>query len=197
MPINSFTFILQNVNLMDITSKVSPYSPPPGGTDLERGYGDVRPWRPPFHASPIVHKGPISSKRVRSQDTQMLAHKAPNLEIFSSQALKFGNFWFTSPPFQRQISVRKPHVSEIRAANPYLKKKVSTPRASPPPKKKSVLQTPFPLGRAALYPRLFNWCNNAYFQCKRYQKYFHFTKDWKSFSSNEIFIRFNHLSLFY
>ena len=33
-----------------------------GGTDLERGYGDVRPWRPPFHASPVVHKGPISSK---------------------------------------------------------------------------------------------------------------------------------------
>ena len=24
-----------------------------GGTDLERGYGDVRPWRPPFHTSPV------------------------------------------------------------------------------------------------------------------------------------------------
>ena len=35
-----------------------------GGTDLERGYGDVRPWRPPFHASPAARKGPISSKRV-------------------------------------------------------------------------------------------------------------------------------------
>ena len=32
-----------------------------GGTDLERGYGDVRPWRPPFHASPAARKGPISS----------------------------------------------------------------------------------------------------------------------------------------
>ena len=41
---------------------------PGGGTDLERGYRDVRPWRPPFHASPAVRKGPISSKRVSSQD---------------------------------------------------------------------------------------------------------------------------------
>ena len=89
-----------------------------GGTDLERGYGDVWPWRPPFHASPVVHKGPISSKRVSSQDPllrkfgnfslyslnfhpnfssqalilKFLAYKPPNLEIFSSQAPKFGNF---------------------------------------------------------------------------------------------------------
>ena len=39
-----------------------------GGTNLESRYGDVRPWRPPFHASPVVRKGPISSKRVSSQD---------------------------------------------------------------------------------------------------------------------------------
>ena len=49
-------------------------------------------------------------------------HKPPNLEIFSSQAPKYGNFQFTSHPFQRQISVRKPHTSEIRAAHTYLKK---------------------------------------------------------------------------
>ena len=120
--------------------------PPWGGTDLERRYGDVRPWRSPFHTSPVVRKGPISSKRVSLQDpfwenleilastasifTQIWAHKPPNLEIFSSQAPKFGNFQFTSPPFQRQISVRNPHTSEIRAAHPYLKKKLSV---SPPP----------------------------------------------------------------
>ena len=62
----------------------------------------MQPWRPPFHASPVVRKGPISSKRVSSQDpfwenleilastasifTQILAHKPLNLEIFSSQA---------------------------------------------------------------------------------------------------------------
>ena len=109
-----------------------------GGTDLEKGYGDVWPWRPPFHATPVVRKGPISSKRVNSQDPLMrkfgnfslyslnfcqnFNSQAPNLEIFSSQAPKFGNFQFTSPLFQRQVSVRKPHTSEIRAAHPCLKK---------------------------------------------------------------------------
>ena len=138
-----------------------------GGTDLERGYGDVRPWRPPFHASPAARKGPISSKRVSSQDSllrkfgnfslyslnfhpnfssqapkfgnfpltspqicKFSAHKPPNVEIFSSQAPEFGNFPLTSPPFQRQMSVRKPHTSEIRAAHPYLKKSCGPP---PPP----------------------------------------------------------------
>ena len=55
------------------------------------------------------------------------AHKPPNLKIFHSQAPKFGNFPPTSPPFQRQISVRKPHTLEIRAAHPYLKKVECTP----------------------------------------------------------------------
>ena len=120
---------------------------PPGGTNLERGYGDVRPLRPPFHASPAVCKGPISSKGVSSQDP--LLRKFGNFILcslnfrpnFSSQAPKFDNFqltspefrnclfaspkfWnfqLTSPPFQRQVSVRKPHTSEIRVAHPYLK----------------------------------------------------------------------------
>ena len=111
-----------------------------GGTDLERGYGDVRPWRSPFHASPAARKGPISSKRISSQDP--LLRKFGNFSLnslnfhpnFSSQAPKFGHFQLTSPqiwkssahkpppPFQRQMSVRKPHTSEIRAAHPYLKK---------------------------------------------------------------------------
>ena len=50
---------------------------------------------------------------------------------FSSQAPKFGHFQFTSPLFQRQVSVRKPHTSEIRATQPYRKKKFSPP----PPRK--------------------------------------------------------------
>ena len=41
---------------------------------------------------------------------------------FSSQAPKFRYFQFTSPLFQRQVSVRKPHILEIRAALFYLKK---------------------------------------------------------------------------
>ena len=116
-----------------------------GGTDLERGYGDVRPWRPPFHASPAARKGPISSKRVSSQDP--LLRKFWNFSLnslnfhpnFSSQAPKFGNFPLTSPPFQRQMSVRKPHTSEIRAAHPYLKK-VECP---PPPCSNNRVVPPF------------------------------------------------------
>ena len=109
-----------------------------GGTDLERGYGDVRPWRPlftpllplarvPFQAKESVHKTPFWENleilaSSASIFTKILAHKPPNLEIFSSQASKFGNLPLTSPPFQRQMSVRKPPTSEIRAAHPYLKK---------------------------------------------------------------------------
>ena len=119
-----------------------------GGTDLERGYGDVRPWRPPFHASPAARKGPISSKRVSSQDP--LLRKFGNFSLnslnfhpnFSSQAYKFGNFPLTSPPFQRQMSVRKPHTLEIQAAHPYLKKSWV-----PPPGLKSSLEC----GRNLIY----------------------------------------------
>ena len=53
---------------------------------------------------------------------QILAFQPQNLKILGSQAPKLGNFQFTSPPFQRQISVRKPHTLEIRVAHPYLKK---------------------------------------------------------------------------
>ena len=130
-----------------------------GGTDLEleRGYGDVRPWRPPFQASPVVSKGPISSKRVSSQDP--LSRKFVNFSLYSlnfcpnlsSPAPKFGNFQLTSPQiwkfsvhkplnleifssqtpsFRRQISVCKPHTLEIQVTHPYLKKKSRVP---PPP----------------------------------------------------------------
>ena len=83
--------------------------------------------RVPFQAKESVHKTPFWENleilaSTASIFTQILAHKPPNLEIFSSQAPKFGNFPLTSPPFQRQMSVRKPHTSDIRAAHPYLKK---------------------------------------------------------------------------
>ena len=98
--------------------------------------------RAAFQAKETVHKTPYWENfeilaSAASIFTQILAQKPPNLEIFSSQApnwkifssqaTKFENFQFTIPPFQRQISVRKPHTLEIRAAHPYLKKKSSTP----------------------------------------------------------------------
>ena len=130
-------------------------SPRGGGTDLERGYGDVRPWRPPFHVSPAARKGPISSKRVSSQDplvrkfgnfslyslnfAQMLAHKPPNLEIFSSQAPKFGNFPLTSPQIWK-FSAHKPPFSEdnVSSQAPHFGNPGRTPLAEkknwvPPP----------------------------------------------------------------
>ena len=75
--------------------------------------------RVPFQAKESVHKTPFWESleilaSTASIFTEMLAHKPQNLEIFRSQA----------PPlfFQRQMSVRKHHTSEIRAAHPYLKK---------------------------------------------------------------------------
>ena len=105
-----------------------------GGTDLERGYGDVRPWRPPFHTSPVVRKGPISSKRVSSQDP--LLRKLGNCSLcslnfhpnFSSQAPKFGNFQLTSPPFsEANVSSQAPHFGNP-GRTPLPEKKLSARR---------------------------------------------------------------------
>ena len=89
-----------------------------GDTYLERGYGDVRSWRPPFHASPAARKGPISSKSISSQDP--LLRKFGNFSLyslnfhpkFSSQAPKFGNFQLTSPQIWK-FSAHKPPNLEI------------------------------------------------------------------------------------
>ena len=87
----------------------------------------------PFHTSPAVPKGPISSKRVSSQDPllrklgnfslyslnfspkfslsspqigKFSAHKPPNWGIFSSQAPLFrGKYQFTSPTLRKS----RPH----------------------------------------------------------------------------------------
>ena len=93
-----------------------------GGTDLERGDGDVRPWRPPFHASPAARKGLISSKRVSSQDP--LLRKFGNFSLyslnfhpsFSSQAPKFGNFQLTSPQIWKFFA-HKPPFSEANVSS--------------------------------------------------------------------------------
>ena len=130
----------------------------PGGTDLERGYGDVRPSRPPFHASPAARKGPISRSEsvhktpfwenleilpstalifaqilsLKPPNLKISAHKPPNLETFSSQAPKFGNFQLTSPQIWK-FSVHKPPFSEanIRSQAPHFR----NPGRTPLPKK--------------------------------------------------------------
>ena len=124
-----------------------------GGTDLERGYGDVRPWRPPFHASPAAHKGPISSKRVSSQDP--LLRKFGNFSLnslnfypnFSSQAPKFGNFQLTSPQIWKFSAHKLPNLESFRSQAPFSEANVSSqaphfgnPGRTPLPEKK--LSTP-------------------------------------------------------
>ena len=82
------------------------------------------PKRPPFHASPAVRKGPISSKRVSSQDP--LLRKFWNFSLyslnfspnFSSQAPKFGNFQLTSPQIW-EFSVHKHSNLEIFSSQPF------------------------------------------------------------------------------
>ena len=101
----------------------------PGGTDLEREYGDVRPWRPPFHASPVARKGPISSKRVSSQDP--LLRKFGNYSLyglnfqptFSPQALKFGNFQPTSPQIWKFSAHKPPNLEIFRSQAPLFRGK--------------------------------------------------------------------------
>ena len=100
-----------------------------GGTDLERGYGDVRPWRLPFHASPAARKGPISSKRVSSQDP--LLRKFGNFGLnslnfhssFSSQAPKFGNFQLTSPQIWKFSAHKRPNLEIFRSQAPLFRGK--------------------------------------------------------------------------
>ena len=97
-----------------------------GGTDLERGYGDVRPWRPPFHASPAACKGPIPSKRVSSQDPLLRTFgnfqltSPQNLEIFSSQAPKFGNFQLTSPQIWKFSAHKPPKFGNFQLTSPQI-----------------------------------------------------------------------------
>ena len=100
---------------------------------------------PPYHASPVVHKGPISSK---SQFTRPLLKRNSSLYSlnfcpnFSSQAFKLRHFQFTSPQIWKFLVHKPPlsdakissqaHTSEMRAAHPYLKKSWVPPEGSHP-----------------------------------------------------------------
>ena len=121
--------------------------------------------RVPFQAKESVHKTPFWENleilaSTASNFTQILAHKPQNLEIFSSQAPKFGNFPLTSPTFQRQMSVRKPHTSEIRAAHPYMKK-----IWVPPPRAWSTCRPITFLNRCTLTV-LKHWMKRSQWPCK-------------------------------
>ena len=88
--------------------------------------------RVPFQAKESVHKTPFwENLEILASTawifTQILAHKPPNLEIFSSQAPKFGNFPLTSPPFsEANVSSQAPHFGNP-GRTPLPEKKLSAP----------------------------------------------------------------------
>ena len=145
-------------------------SPPTwGGTDLERGYGDVGVWgcaalKTPFLCLSWSSQGSHSSK---SQFTRPPFEKKMNIllysPILSSQAPKFWTFQFTgsqiwkclvhkplwncfslqAPSFRGKLkSVCQPHTSEIRAAGLHTStwKKVECPVQAPHPNSQSLSQ---------------------------------------------------------
>ena len=82
----------------------------------------------PIQAKESFHKAPFRENleilaSTASIFTQILAHKPPNLEIFSSQAPKFGNFQFTSSQIWK-FSVHKPPLfwGKYQFASPTLRK---------------------------------------------------------------------------
>ena len=116
-----------------------------GRTDLKRRYGNVQPWRLPFHTSPVVQRAPISSKRAESQFTRPLLRKnfeilAPKVWIFvqilalNPSNLKI-NFSPQDPRSEAKISSQAPHFGNPGCTSlppdPYLKKSCVPP---PPPR---------------------------------------------------------------
>ena len=87
-----------------------------GGTDLERGYGNVWSWRSPFHASPVVLQGSHFKQKslqdpfwgkIKTSSLYSLtfcpnfSYQAPKFEHLSSEDLSFsGKTQFPSPTLQ-------------------------------------------------------------------------------------------------
>ena len=115
----------------------------PGEHSPEKRVRDVRPSRPPFHASPAIRKPPVEAE-VRSQDPhfkekcyifppKFLAPEAKIWPRFSSKSLKilqnihsqapvFDENSLTRPYFHGNLTAHKPPSSEIQAAHTYQNK---------------------------------------------------------------------------
>ena len=103
-----------------------------GGHWPRKGVWGCAALKTPFSRLSCRSQGSHFKQRVSSQDpfwenleilaltasifTQILAHKPPNLEIFSSQAPKFGNFQLTSPQIWK-FSAHKPPFSEANVSS--------------------------------------------------------------------------------
>ena len=146
----------------------------------------MRPWRPPFHASPAARKGPISSKRVSSQDP--LLRKFGNFSLYSlnfhpnlnSQASKFGNFQLTKP---RNLEIFRSQAPLFRGkcqfASPTLRKSgPHTPtgkKLSPPPGQDILFRFQINHTMARVINFLFIFCTQSFvvvFAFVQFQPYY-------------------------
>ena len=117
---------------------------PGGGTDLERGYGDVRPWRPfsrlscssqgshfkqksQFTSPPFEKKNEILASVAlifakilahKPPSWKFSAHKPPNSEIFSSQAPNLEIFSSQAPLFRGKYQFASPKLRNSRPHTP-------------------------------------------------------------------------------
>ena len=112
----------------------------PGGHWPRKGVWGCAALKTPFSRLSSARKGPISSKRVSSQDP--LLRKFGNFSLislnfhpnFSSQAPKFGNFQLTSPQIWK-FSSHKPPFSEANVSSQA--PQFGNPGRTPLPEKKS------------------------------------------------------------
>ena len=104
----------------------------PGGHWPRKGVWGCAALKTPFHSSPAARKGPISSKRVSSQD--LLLRKFGNFSLnslnfhpnFSSQAPIFGNFQLTSPRVWKFLTYKPPNLEIFRSTSPFSEANVSS-----------------------------------------------------------------------
>ena len=120
-----------------------------GGHCPRKGVWGCAALKTPFHVSPVVRKGPISSKRVSSQAP--LLRKFGNFSLyslnfyqnFSSQAPKFGNFQLSSPQIWKFSAHKPPNLEIFRSQAPFSEASISSqaphfgnPDCTPLPEKK-------------------------------------------------------------
>ena len=97
-----------------------------GGTDLERGYGDMQPWRPPFHAPPVVQKSEVHKTPFWEKKMKILASTTSIFAPILALKPQIWKFQFTRPLFQRQNQFTSP---TLRKSGPHIPtwKKVECP----------------------------------------------------------------------
>ena len=130
-----------------------------GGHWPRKGVWGCAALKTPFHASPAARKGPISSKRVSSQDP--LLRKFGNFSLnslnfhpsFSSQAPKFGDFQLTSPQIWKFSAHKPPNLEIFRSQAPLFRGKC---QFASPTLRKSGPHTPTWKKVECPPPRVFN-----------------------------------------